>query len=87
MLKGTTKTGFKFEIHDDKLNDYELFEVISEVDTNPFLLPKLVTMLLGEDQKKKLMNHLRTEDGRVPLDKIGEEIMEIFTSGRKLKNS
>jgi len=86
MLKGKTESGFEFEVADAAMNNYELVEVLAEVDTNALLLPKLVNMLLGEDQKKRLMDHVRTDDGTVPIDAISAEIMEIFQSG-KAKNS
>jgi len=86
MLKGTTESGFRFEVEDETLNDYELFELISEVDGNPLLLPKLVKKLLGDEQKNNLINHVRGEDGRAPLDKISQEVMEIFRS-KQIKNS
>lgn len=87
MLKGKTKSGFEFEVTDDTLNNYELLEVLSEVDGNPLLVPKLVNVLLGEPQKKKLMEHLRKANGTVPTEAVSTEIMEIFESGNKLKNS
>lgn len=86
MLKGTTKSGFKYEVKDESLNDYELLELLSEVDTNPLLLPKLVTQLLGDKQKKNLLDHIRDDKGIVTMDKISDEIMDIFR-GEKLKNS
>lgn len=86
MLKGTTKSGFKYEIKDETLNDYELFELISEVDENPLVLPKLVLKLLGEKQKNNLIKHVKKETGIAPLDKISEEIMEIFKT-KPIKNS
>lgn len=86
MLKGKTETGFSYEVSDESLNDYELVEILAEVDTNPLLLPKLVDKLLGKEQKKKLLDHLRTEDGKVPIDAISAEIMNIFQNG-KIKNS
>lgn len=86
MLKGKTETGFSYEVSDESLNDYELVEVLAEVDTNPLLLPKLVDKLLGKEQKKKLLDHLRTEDGKVPIDAVSAEIMDIFQNG-KIKNS
>ena len=86
MLEGTTKSGFNFKVADESLNDFELIEVLSEVDVNPLLLPRLVKMLLGDEQKKALMDHLRTEKGNVPLDAMSDEIMEIFQTG-SLKNS
>ena len=86
MLKGKSGSGFEYEVTDAALNDYELVEVLAEVDTNPLLLPRLVKKLLGEEQKNKLLEHLRTKDGNVPIDSISAEIMEIFQSG-KAKNS
>lgn len=86
MLKGKTKSGFDYEIKDETLNDFELLEILAEVDVNPLLLPKLVKMLLGDKQKKDFLDHLRTEKGNVPIDVIGAEIMEIFQSNQP-KNS
>lgn len=86
MLTGKTKSGFEYEVSDAAMNNYELVEVLAEVDANPLLLPRLLKMLLGDEQKKRLMNHLRTEDGNVPIDAVSDEIMEIFKSG-KAKNS
>lgn len=87
MLKGTTKSGFKFELDEEDLNDYELFELIAGVGENQFLLPKLVTKLLGEEQKKRLIDHVRTPDGRVPMTVIDKEITDIFSLSKELKNS
>ena len=86
MLEGTTKSGFNFKVADESLNNFELIEVLAEVDSNPLFVPKLVKMLLGEEQKNNLSNHVRNDKGVVPLDLISNEIMEIF-QGDKLKNS
>ena len=86
MLKGKTESGFEYEVSDAAMNDYELVEILAEVDTNPLLLPRLVKKLLGDKQKNKLLDHLRTKEGNVPIDLISTEIMEIFQSG-KAKNS
>ncbi len=86
MLKGKTGSGFEYEVTDAAMNNYELVEVLAEVDTNPLLLPRLVKMLLGDEQNKRLMDHLRTKDGNVPIDAVSAEIMEIFQSGQA-KNS
>lgn len=86
-MKGITKSGFAFEIQEESLDNYELLEVMAEVDTNPLLVPKLVTMLLGETQKKKLMEHLRTEHGTVPIKLVTAELTDIFESSNDVKNS
>lgn len=79
-MKGTTESGFKFNVTDKVLNNMELVEAIAEVDTNPLRLPGLLTMLLGDEQKKKLYDHVRTEDGAVPMDKVAAEVVAILHS-------
>lgn len=87
MIEGKTKSGFKYKIPKENLNNYELIEVISEVEENPLLITKTVDLLLGEEQKEKLKDHLRTKSGTVPTDKMSEEIIEIFNSQDEAKNS
>ena len=86
MIKGKTKSGFQFEIKDEDLTNYDLLEVMAEVDTNQLLLPRLLKLLLGEDQKRALIDHIRDESGRVPLDTLSEVVAEIFATG-EAKNS
>lgn len=85
-IKGTTSTGFDFEISEERLSNYELVEAIAEVDTNPLVLPRLIKLMLG-DQAERLKDHVRTSDGIVPLDKMGDEIKDIFESQQALKKS
>lgn len=86
MIKGKTKTGFDFKIEDAVLNDYELLELFAEVDENPLLVPKLVKMILGEDQKNRLIDHVRNENGVAGVDKISIELENILTSSAETKN-
>lgn len=85
MIKGTTKTGFRFSILEDSLDDMELLELIAKVDTNPTLIPKLIEKLLGKKQKERLYNHCRSEKGIVSSTKVSEELINIFSS-TKIKN-
>ena len=84
---GNTSTGFEFDIEDERLDDMELVDIMAEIDENPLLMPKLCKMLLGEEQKKRLYDHLRSEDGRVPIEATTNAIQEIFNSPGDLKNS
>ena len=87
MIKGKTSSGFEYEILEEQLNNYELLESIAELEENALVLPKVVNMLLGKEQKNKLTKHLRTKDGIVPMDKMMNEITEIFQSKSEIKNS
>ena len=86
-MKGNLSTGFEFEIDDERLDDMEIVEVMAEIDGNPLLLPKLCNMILGEEQKRRLYDHLRTADGRVPIETMTNAVQEIFNSSGDLKNS
>ncbi|MDM5146153.1 hypothetical protein ICE98_03290 [Lactococcus lactis] len=63
-----------------------MVEILSEVDENPLLLPKMLNLLLGEHQSKNLKNYLRDEEGLVSTDKIREALEDIFAAQNKIKN-
>ena len=85
MAKGKTETGFKFEVNDNIAEDYELIEMIAEVDENPLVTPKLLNKLLGTEQVKALKDHIREEDGTVNVYKMLAEVKAIFDSLSELK--
>ena len=87
MIKGETKSGFKYKIADARLNNYELLESLADLDDNSLAVPKVVDLLLGKEQTKKLKDHLRDKEGLVDSEKMTVEIMEIFESQKDLKNS
>lgn len=81
MIKGTTKTGFKFEIDEKTMDNMELVDAIAELEDNdndPMNFSRLVKRLLGNDGRRRLYDHVREEDGRVPMNKIGDEIADIL---------
>ena len=89
MIKGTTKSGFVFEIDETVMDNMELVDLIAESDTdNPLVISKIAKLILGKEMREKLYDHLRTEDGRVPTQLVFEAIGEIFTAfGQPGKNS
>ena len=55
-IKGTTPSGFKFEISERRLNNYELLELLGEVDEgNGQAFPKVLKLLFGEESKPRLL--------------------------------
>lgn len=82
-----TKSGFEYELSPERLNNYELLEAISEIDEDPFAITKVLKLLLGKDGTKKLKDHVRTKNGTVPVDKLTDEITEMFQSKIETKNS
>lgn len=86
FFEGTTESGFKYSISTSKLNNFELLDALYETETNPLLISKVITLLLGEEGKLKLIEHLREEDQTVPVDKLQKELTDIFNNA-KLKKS
>ena len=87
MLTGKTSTGFEFVLEEDVLDDYELLENLQKADDGDGgCLIKAVDELLGDEQKNKLKDHVRTEKGRVSAKRLLEEVSEIFQCCNAGKN-
>lgn len=86
MLAGVTKSGFHYEITDDRLNNMELVDALSEFDETEndgdkaIVLSRVCRLMLGSKQKTALYNHLREPEGNVPIDKVLAEVMDIITN-------
>ena len=87
-MKGKTTSGFEYELDESALDDYELLEDLCELDEgNISKTISVLNRILGKEQKDRLKEHLRTENGRVPASKMMFEIGEIFNSVKEGKNS
>ena len=53
MLKGTTESGFIYEIPEGNLNNFELVEAISNSEENPLAIAKVVNWTLGKEQAQR----------------------------------
>ena len=79
IIKGTTGTGFPFEINKDLLADAEFLELFAEVQNGGTMKTfALIKKALGDDQKSRLYDHCRNDAGIVPVDALTGEIADIF---------
>jgi hypothetical protein len=79
--------GFEVKVEPDELNDMYFVEALAEIETDVLVLPKVMKMMLGEEQKKALYKSLEDENGRVPIEAITDAITEIMTkAGEEPKN-
>ena len=77
MKTVTTKSGFTCELDEAKLNDMELFDALTELDAgNMSVLPKVVSKIMGES-KPALYDHVRGENGIVPIEKVTAELRDV----------
>lgn len=77
-----TKSGFEAVIDPAALDDMELLEDMARMDAGEeWLAARVVTRLLGPEQKKRLYEFCRNpETGRVSVTKVSEVLMELFAS-------
>lgn len=78
-MKGKTKSGFKFDIDKEVLEDYEFLDcwATAQYEDNNKIF-QTITLLLGDQQKKELIEHCRNEKGRVPVTDVTNEVAEII---------
>ena len=88
MLKGETKSGFKFKIDEAIADDLELLEDIAQADKDVSVFPRVLEKVLGAKQKAALYEHLRGKNGRVSTKAAVDEFTEIMNlAGEETKNS
>ena len=81
-----TSCGFEMDIDSGIFNDMELFDLISELEKGHMIaLPEIVEKIVGA-YKKTLYDLLRDDNGRVPVDKVQAQMLEIIEQA-KGKNS
>lgn len=79
--KGTLENGFTYEVDENVLDDMRLVDAITEAEgENPLKVSKVMTMVLGDEQKERLYKSLENETGRVPVKVAMDALMEIFNS-------
>lgn len=85
-----TTSGFEIELSRDVFNDAELMEMLIEMDkgsSGGLLIFKVAQKVLGTEGKKKLYDHLRLPDGRVPVDALDDALGELMNCVKDAKNS
>lgn len=81
MKKGKTTSGFKYEIDENVLDDMELIDAMAASQgEDPTQISVVVSKIFGEEQKKRLYDHIRTDDGRVPVTDVANIITEVIES-------
>lgn len=73
-----TPNGFEFEVDPAALDNMELIEALSAMESNPVAMPRVLDLFLGQEQKKKLYDFVRDDAGRVSTMRVAAELAEIF---------
>lgn len=93
MINGETKTGFKFEIDERALTDWNILQSIADIESGDNVkvlkgVTNLANTLLGDKGLSTLLDHVRKcNDGYAPADKVQEELIEMFKTSEQAKKS
>ena len=74
-----TKSGFEFDIAPEALDDMELVDAIADMDSSPVGISKVLKIMLGNDERRRLYDHVRDDAGRVPASRVAAELEDIFS--------
>ena len=91
-MKGTTKSGFKFNIDERIVEDWRLLDAIGLAESDD---PgeqirgtrEVANLLLGKEKESLIKFLQEKNDGFVPATEMSSMIAEIITTVRELKNS
>lgn len=89
MKTGKLKNGFKYKIDESVLDDMRVLDALAEVDSgeNPLKISWVIKTVLGEEQREKLYDALKDENGRVPSDAVVDALVEMLSESEEGKNS
>ena len=88
-MKGTTKSGFEYDVPENVFDDMELIDALADVNSgrDGLQISVVVRKVFDEEQRKRLYDHVRDESGRVPTGSIMDVITEIASESTDEKNS
>ncbi len=80
-----TPSGFEVDISPTVWDDMEVLDLFVEMSsgddvTAGLAVPRVISKILTPEQKQALYDHLRTPDGRVPIEAISNEIMALISA-------
>ena len=87
-MKGKTESGFEFDVEKEIFDDMELLDALTEADRGSMTaVSDACVKILGKEQRKRLYDHLRQENGKVPIGLVSAELISIMKAlGEEGKN-
>lgn len=80
-MKGKTESGFSFTIADDVLDDWEILEILRDIDNGEQgKIVDAVDMVLGNGLKEKLKAFIKMRDGKITISAMTTEFFAILSA-------
>lgn len=91
MVKGTTQTGFDFEVDERIKSDWRVMKAIADVQSkdNNRVIPgmvNLINFILGDKEQKLLEHVAANNDGFAPTKALFSEIKDMLDAIPEIKN-
>lgn len=83
-MKGTTKSGFSFDVDENVINNYRYVKTAARLKRSQEpadrleLFDILTTMVLPDEEQERLFAHLEKKDGIAATDAVIAEVNEII---------
>ncbi len=79
-----TKSGFECQVRPETLSDFRFLRQLrdmkgSDPTQNIVGMVDMAEMVLGEDGVERLLEHVKTEEGFAPAEKVAAEVGEIIS--------
>ena len=89
MKKIRLDCGFTCEVDENLLDNMELVDALAEGrDGDALFISRICSLVFDKQTKKALYDHLRSEDGRVPVEDVNSAVIDLFNKlGTEGKNS
>ena len=83
MIRGTTPSGFAFEVNENLLTDFRFVEALADMESEDAGAVArgsvaAVDLIFGRQGKKALYAHVTAADGTIPTERVMEELTEIL---------
>lgn len=82
MISGKTRTGFEYQVNEKILRDWRIVKLMAKVrtggDDGDIAFFELIEKFFGAEQEERLTAHCEDEDGIADLDKMRDELMDVF---------
>lgn len=82
-MKVKTSSGFECELNESIAQDWRFVKAVAMADSDDESdklrgYTKIIELLLGKSGEQKLMEHVKTADGIVPIADINKETIELI---------
>ncbi len=90
-MQGTTKTGFHFEVDENRTNSFTVVRAIVEMNKETDELKQMELVLdvvdafIGAEQIEAIKEHVTKEKGYDDIESVMSEVFDIFTQAKESK--